>query len=281
MIDRAAVVLVTQPVSKLRVAHRTIEGDAQVIWRRRYALHASDLVRFGRTYPFWRNNQVTMRDQDITCEAKLRAVGNPAAALDMALDAGTRQVAQGVVTSVSPLRLRLASRRIGSGARIVLLHVHGQQIVELPSVEIKPQAGSFKLRNLPIGELTADAQTAVDGSLLWAPKVAAPLQPGDPVIVADASWFGKPLTSGAERKLKRHASCPANYDEDTYARLIAWRLEAARQKAQPAFVIFTDATLMTIAENRPASLPELLAIPGVGKVKSEHYGEAVLAILKA
>ena len=115
---------------------------------------------------------------------------------------------------------------------------------------------------------------------------AAPVRAGrgaKPTSAMSASCrvCGKPLTSGAERKLKRHASCPANYDEDTYARLIAWRLEAARQKAQPAFVIFTDATLMTIAENRPASLPELLAIPGVGKVKSEHYGEAVLAILKA
>jgi hypothetical protein len=203
LIGRAGAILAAQPVSKLRAAHRTIEGDAQVIWRRRSALHASDLVRFGRTYPFWRNNQVTMREQDITCEAKLRAVGNPAAALDMALDAGTRQVAQGVVTSVSPVRLRLASRRIGSGARIVLLHVNGHQIVELPTVEIKPQSGSFKLRNLPIGELTADAQTAIDGSLLWAPKVAAPLQPGDPVIVADASWFGKPLTSGHEINIER------------------------------------------------------------------------------
>lgn len=203
VVDRAAATLNGLPVSKLRAAHHTIEGDAQVVWRRRYALHASDLVRFGRTYPFWRNNQVTMRDKDIECDAKLSAVGNPAAALDMALDAGTRQVARAVVTSVDPVRLRVESRRIINGSRIVLLHINGQQIVELPTVEIKPQAGSFKLRNLPIGELTADAQTAVDGTLCWSPKVPVPLQPGDPLIVADAGWFGKPLTSGHEINIDR------------------------------------------------------------------------------
>lgn len=203
VVGRAGSILAGLPLSKLRVTHRTIEGDAQAIWRRRLALHASDLVRFGRTYPFWRNNQVTMRDQDITCDAKLRAVSNPAAALDMALDAGTRQVAQAVVTSVSPLRLRISSRRIGAGARIVLLHVNSQQIVEQPTVEIKTQAGSFKLRNMPIGVLAADAQTLVDGSLCWEPKVPAPLQPGDPVIVADTSWFGKALSSGHEINIER------------------------------------------------------------------------------
>jgi len=90
---------------------------------------------------------------------------------------------------------------------------------------------------------------------------------------------GKPLTTGAERKLRRHAACPAGYDEETYARLVAWRADVARMRAQPAFVVFTDATLMVIAESRPRTASELLAIPGVGKVKCEQYAEAVLAIL--
>jgi len=47
----------------------------------------------------------------------------------------------------------------------------------------------------------------------------------------------------------------------------------------PAYVIFTDATLMAIAEDRPTDAAGLLAIPGVGRVKCEQYAEAVLAIL--
>ena len=90
---------------------------------------------------------------------------------------------------------------------------------------------------------------------------------------------GKPLHSGAERKLRRHADCPAAYDEDTWARLVAWRLGVAKERSVPAYVIFTDATLMAIAEDRPADAPALLAIPGVGRTKAEQYGEAILALL--
>ena len=221
VVGRAAAILAGRPVSRLRVAYRTIEGDAQAIWRRRYALRASDLVRFGRTYPFWRNSQVTMREQDLACDAKLSAVSNPAAALDMALDAGTRDVAQGVVTSTDPLRLRIHSRRIGDGSRIMLLHINGEQVVESPGVEIKTQAGSFKLRNLQIGGLVADAQTATDGSLSWTPKVAVSLELDDRVIVADTSWFGKHLTSGHEINIDRPKRDATNAprdgcDEDSY-----------------------------------------------------------------
>ncbi|MFZ0529490.1 MAG: HRDC domain-containing protein, partial [Propionicimonas sp.] len=98
-------------------------------------------------------------------------------------------------------------------------------------------------------------------------------------LSASCRVCGGALATGAERKLRRHASCPASYDEETYQNLVSWRRELARDKAQPAFVIFTDATLIAIAETRPAALPELLAIPGVGKVKAELYGPAVLAIV--
>ncbi len=47
----------------------------------------------------------------------------------------------------------------------------------------------------------------------------------------------------------------------------------------PAFVIFTDATLMAIAEDRPKNASGLLGIPGVGRTKCEQYAETVLAIL--
>jgi DNA helicase-2/ATP-dependent DNA helicase PcrA len=90
---------------------------------------------------------------------------------------------------------------------------------------------------------------------------------------------GKPLHTGAERKLRRHVDCPAAYDEETYSRLVAWRLGLARERSVPAYVIFTDATLMAIAEDRPSDTGGLLAIPGVGRSKCEQYGDAVLSIL--
>lgn len=90
---------------------------------------------------------------------------------------------------------------------------------------------------------------------------------------------GRGLTSGAERKLKRHADCPSTYDEATWEALRAWRKAEADAASMPAFVIFTDATLMAIAEERPTNLTELSGISGVGRTKLERYGEAVLGIL--
>ncbi|MDN6410291.1 MAG: HRDC domain-containing protein [Yaniella sp.] len=49
----------------------------------------------------------------------------------------------------------------------------------------------------------------------------------------------------------------------------------------PAFVVFTDATLVAIAENLPTDLKQLRQLPGVGPKKLERYGTEVLAILSS
>jgi len=90
---------------------------------------------------------------------------------------------------------------------------------------------------------------------------------------------GRGLTSGAERKLGRHEGCESSYDEATWEALRAWRKAEAGRASVPAFVVFTDATLMAIAEGRPATLQQLGTVSGVGAVKLERYGAAVLAVL--
>ena len=58
----------------------------------------------------------------------------------------------------------------------------------------------------------------------------------------------------------------------------AARTGAARAAKQqvPAYVVFTDATLTAIAEQRPADPAALVAIPGIGASKLDRYGAAVL-----
>lgn len=92
---------------------------------------------------------------------------------------------------------------------------------------------------------------------------------------------GTLLATGAERKVGRCSNCPPGYDEHTFEALRTWRKEAAQEAGMPAFVIFTDATLVAIAEARPGSLPELSKLPGVGPSKLERYGQDVLRVLAA
>jgi DNA helicase-2/ATP-dependent DNA helicase PcrA len=93
---------------------------------------------------------------------------------------------------------------------------------------------------------------------------------------------GRPLVDAVPRKLGRCERCPEAADdarfERLYERLRGWRLEQARQQSLPAYCIFTDATLVAIAESAPATEGELAAIPGVGRTKLARYAADVLAM---
>ena len=90
---------------------------------------------------------------------------------------------------------------------------------------------------------------------------------------------GTELTTAAQRKVGRCDTCPPTYDETTFEALRTWRLAVARATAVPAYVVFTDATLVAIAETRPGSLSDLSQISGVGARKLETHGTAVLDVL--
>lgn len=87
---------------------------------------------------------------------------------------------------------------------------------------------------------------------------------------------GRPLTAAVERKLGRCEDCPSELNEELFIALKDWRAEVSAEQRIPAYVVFTDATLQAIAEHCPESMEELARIPGVGKVKLDRYGEAVL-----
>jgi DNA helicase-2/ATP-dependent DNA helicase PcrA len=90
---------------------------------------------------------------------------------------------------------------------------------------------------------------------------------------------GKPLSTAAEKKRARCEDCPASYDEELFERLRAWRKARADEDSVPAFVVFTDATLQLIAEQRPTSQAALLRISGVGPAKLERYGDGLLEVV--
>ncbi len=114
-------------------------------------------------------------------------------------------------------------------------------------------------------------------------RTAGPAKPSRRKVTGPAKCrsCGALLTTGAERKVGRCGDCPVTYEEATFEALREWRREAASEAGIPAFVVFTDATLVAIAEDRPPSLNRLATLPGVGPSKLEKYGEAVLKVLEA
>ncbi|WP_078594004.1 ATP-dependent DNA helicase UvrD2 [Streptomyces sp. NRRL S-920] len=89
---------------------------------------------------------------------------------------------------------------------------------------------------------------------------------------------GRTLTDAGEMKLMRCEDCPSDMDEGLYERLREWRSAQAKQLGQPAYCVFTDKTLIAIAEAVPDDEGELARIPGVGVRKFHRFGAEVLAI---
>jgi DNA helicase-2/ATP-dependent DNA helicase PcrA len=68
-------------------------------------------------------------------------------------------------------------------------------------------------------------------------------------------------------------------DVQLFTALVEWRRSLARAAGAPAYVVFNNETLAAIARARPRTRSALLALPGVGPVKVERYGTAVLELV--
>lgn len=97
---------------------------------------------------------------------------------------------------------------------------------------------------------------------------------------AQCRTCGKALVTAGERTIGRCRTCPATFNEQFFDDLKAWRLQHATARQVPAYVIFTDATLIAIAEQLPGDLDALSSIPGIGPTKLETYGEELLLLVQ-
>lgn len=88
------------------------------------------------------------------------------------------------------------------------------------------------------------------------------------------------LTTPPAIMLRRCESCPSDIDEELLAQLKDWRLRISKEMSVPAYVVFTDNTLIAIAETLPTDDAALVSIPGIGARKLEQYGPDVLAMVK-
>jgi len=69
-------------------------------------------------------------------------------------------------------------------------------------------------------------------------------------------------------------------DNELFAKLKELRIKIAKTEGVPAFVIFSDATLVDMCARIPCDNASFLEVSGVGQVKLEKYGTAFLEVLK-
>ena len=95
-------------------------------------------------------------------------------------------------------------------------------------------------------------------------------------VVAKSKPVGKRRGKAA---VPAPAELPGSEEEALFLALKTLRKSLADRRKVPAYVIFSDATLLAMAAARPRTRAEFLAVSGVGPKKLASYGDAFLAAL--
>ena len=98
---------------------------------------------------------------------------------------------------------------------------------------------------------------------------------GDNPLAAAASSRRGTVAKAAGKK--RDSDAP--YESALFLELRTLRKQIADERKVPAYLVFSDATLFAMAEERPQTLQSMLSISGVGPKKLAEYGAAFLALL--
>ncbi len=85
-----------------------------------------------------------------------------------------------------------------------------------------------------------------------------------------------PVRERPARRSRVEAESWDGVDRELFERLRAVRLEIARARGVPPYVLFHDTTLREMARLKPATMEALLAVYGVGARKAEDLGERFL-----
>jgi ATP-dependent DNA helicase RecQ len=91
----------------------------------------------------------------------------------------------------------------------------------------------------------------------------------------------KPTRDKLPRRARVEAETWDDVDRDLFERLRALRLEIARSRGVPPYVIFHDTTLRDMARLKPTSVDALRSVYGVGERKAGDLGEIFVAEIRA
>jgi len=103
-------------------------------------------------------------------------------------------------------------------------------------------------------------------------------------LIGDRERFSyRAITLGQGRK-ERLKIAPhvtgVDADEDLLGRLKHKRMELASERRVPAYVIFSDRSLIDMAVKRPRTVDEFAAVHGVGRAKLAKFADAFLEVLE-
>ena len=174
-----------------------------------------------------------------------------------------------------------ARNRLGYcvGASILSQTLHGGRSVRVRELELDALPTYGLMHTMPRAQIRERIELLeragyletdpVHGGVDTTERAAAVLFSGEQVLTR---MRRTPLTEPPKQK----KAAASRTDEPLLAALKALRFRIAQEQGVPAYIVFSNATLLDMAAKRPGSMQALLEVSGVGHVKAERYGAAFL-----
>ncbi len=138
----------------------------------------------------------------------------------------------------------------------------------------------------PLGREVMDGRSV---DVRMAPPVTPPAKGARQTLRARAIAAARAGEAVPRVRASRRPAAPAHDLPDRYPvsaagvgdALRAWRIEQARRRGVPPYVILHDRTLDAIASSLPRSRDDLRDLPGIGPAKLAAYGAAILDLVSS
>ena len=166
----------------------------------------------------------------------------------------------------------LANILAGRSTEAVLRHGHEQLKTFGVGADRKPSQWQGVFRQLVAARLVDRDHEDRDRIVVT--------EQGRKVLKGEAPFLVREdVITGRQRKTRDQALAIAGIDEDVLDRLKLVRARLAKAQNCPAYVIFSDRSLIDMAGKRPTTLDAFSGIHGVGQEKLRRYGAVFLATI--
>src|SRR5205823_14973325 len=95
------------------------------------------------------------------------------------------------------------------------------------------------------------------------------------------TFHHRPREPGTRRERRARDVAAADSDDPLLASLKALRLKLAKERRLPAYLIFSDRTLLDMAARRPRNEEEFAAVNGVGAAKLQEFATPFITAIAA
>ncbi|WP_263380261.1 RecQ family ATP-dependent DNA helicase [Granulicella paludicola] len=141
--------------------------------------------------------------------------------------------------------------------------------------------------------IAVDSFTNDEGKEISYRKASLTFEGRDPDDAALATvWIRESFEGGRSSGSKKKAAAPAvkkvavqerglsKDEEEVETRLRHWRSGVAKKNNAPAFTVFADSTMRSLAMEQPKNMEELYRVKGLGPAKVDRFGAEILAAIR-